>query len=287
MTGAVAVASKTVFAALVMCALLATTSGVATRIVPVPDSGASPAATLILLFLACLPSTAVLVWALLRSAWSGRKLAATLCLLHFGIAAFMSQNETLYFNAALDVPLAVVGSVLAASLVSAGLFAPFAVWLFGRSSSAPDGAPLGVTRHGRAWKVALLAALVYPALYFLFGYFVVWQLTEARLLYQGSPELLSFADHMAGLARDDPGIFPWQTLRGLLWVGLALPVMHMSRAGWLETAVLVGLLFSLLMSMQLWIPNPYMPQVVRLGHFVETSISNWLFGFATVWALRP
>lgn len=63
--------------------------------------------------------------------------------------------------------------------------------------------------------------------------------------------------------------------------------MQMSRAGWRETAVLVGLLFALLMNSQHLIPNPYMPPVVRLGHFVETSVSNWLLGFATVWALRP
>jgi hypothetical protein len=279
---------KVLFAAAVMCVLLATASGVATIFVPVPETSASQASALARVFLVCLVNTSVLVYALLRSAWSGWTLAAALFALHYGISAFMSQNETLYFNASLDVPLGVVWSYLAASAFTAVLFAPFAVWLFGRMQPGDaGGAVLGLTRTGIAWKAGVIACLLYPALYFLFGYFVLWQIPEARLLYQDSEDLLSFPQHMASVARDDPWIFPWQALRGLLWAALAALVMKMSRAGWAETAVLVGLLFALLMNTQHWIPNPYMSPPVQWGHFVETSISNFLLGFACVWLLRP
>jgi hypothetical protein len=199
----------------------------------------------------------------------------------------MSQNETLYFNAALEVPMSVVWSYLAASGFTAALFAPFAVWLFGRWEPGGSGALLGLTRRGVGWKLAVIACLLYPALYILFGYFVLWQLPEARLLYQGSEAIVPFGEHMAGVVRDDPWLLPWQALRGLCWAGLAALVMKMSRAGWQETGVLVGLLFALLMNTQHWIPNPFMPPDVRFAHFVETAVSNFLLGFGCVWILRP
>lgn len=271
-----------------MCLLLGVSSGVAASLVPPPETGASDASTLAKLFIVCLVNTSVLVYALLRSTWSGWKLAGALFVLQFGIGAFMSQNETLYFNASLDVPLGIVWSYLAASTFTAAIFAPFAVWLLGRMQCDEAGElALGVTRDGFAWKALVIACLVYPALYFLFGYFVLWQVPEARILYQGSADLVPFSEHMAGVARDDPWLVPWQWLRGLFWLALAALVMRMSRAGWAETGVLVGLLFALLMNTQHLLPNPYMPPPVQWGHFVETAISNFILGFTCVWILRP
>ena len=281
------IAWRTLAATVVMTVLLSVASGVGTAFVSVPDAGASDAEMLAAVFGSCFAVTAVLVYALLRSTAHGWRLATVLAFVHFGVGAFMSQNETLYFNAALEVPRGVVVSYLAASLFTAALFAPFAVWLFGRWPAREEPEPLGVTRSGLPWKTAVVAAGIYPALYFLFGYFVLWQLPEARMLYQGSEAIVPFGEHVAGVLRDDPWLIPWQMLRGLFWVGLAVVVMRVSRVGWLETGVIVGLLFAFLMNSQHLIPNPYIPGPVRLAHFVETAVSNALLGFSTVWVLRP
>ena len=60
-----------------------------------------------------------------------------------------------------------------------------------------------------------------------------------------------------------------------------------ARAGWAETGVIEGLPFALLTNAQHLIPNPCMPPVVQFAHFVETVVSNFIPGFATVWILRP
>lgn len=279
---------KLAAAALVMTVSLAIGSAMATRFVSVPDTGTGDASLLARLLLVCLLNSAVLVYVLTHSVGRPWQLVGLLFLEHFGVGALMSQSETLYFDAALDVPLGVVGSYLAASLFSAATFAPFAVWLFGHTGgggSRPQ--TLGVTRSHPLRKAGAIACVVYPLLYLVFGYFVLWQLPEARQLYQGSTRLVPFAEHIAGVLASDPWLLPWQCLRGALWVTLAIPVLRMSRVGWVETGVILGLLFALLMNTQLLIPNPYLPPSVRLAHFVETSLSNFLLGFATVWILRP
>jgi len=59
----------------------------------------------------------------------------------------------------------------------------------------------------------------------------------------------------------------------------------MLKGGWLEAAITIALLFSVLMNAQLLLPNPYMPATVRMSHFVETASSNFIFGMLIGWLL--
>jgi hypothetical protein len=52
----------------------------------------------------------------------------------------------------------------------------------------------------------------------------------------------------------------------------------MLKGDWRETALAVGVTFSVLMNALLLLPNPYMPEPVRMAHLVETALSNFLFG---------
>jgi len=52
-----------------------------------------------------------------------------------------------------------------------------------------------------------------------------------------------------------------------------------------ETALMLGLLFGVVMNAQLLIPNPYMPEAVRMAHLVETASSNFIFGLLVGWLL--
>ncbi|OLD49726.1 MAG: hypothetical protein AUI63_02160 [Gemmatimonadetes bacterium 13_1_40CM_2_60_3] len=52
-----------------------------------------------------------------------------------------------------------------------------------------------------------------------------------------------------------------------------------------ETVLAIGLLFSVVMNAQLLLPNPYMPEPVRMAHLVETASSNLIFGVFVGWLL--
>jgi hypothetical protein len=52
-----------------------------------------------------------------------------------------------------------------------------------------------------------------------------------------------------------------------------------------ETVLAIGLLFAVVMNAQLLLPNPYMPEPVRMAHMVETGSSNFIFGAFIGWLL--
>ncbi len=71
----------------------------------------------------------------------------------------------------------------------------------------------------------------------------------------------------------------------MFWVALALPVIRMMKGQWPETALAIGLLFSVVMNAQLLLPNPYMPEPIRMAHLVETASSNLILGVLVGWLL--
>jgi hypothetical protein len=127
-----------------------------------------------------------------------------------------------------------------------------------------------------AWKLGLIA-LAYLILYFTFGYFIAWRNPAVLECYGGVDEGGFFA-HMGTVLRDTPWLIPFQVLRAVLWTALALPVVLMMKGQWQETALAIGLLFAVVMNAQLLLPNPYMPEAVRMAHLVETASSNFVFG---------
>ena len=259
---------------------------VAGTLVKLPGSGdpgaqAGDAATR--LVAVCFLTTAVLTYLILRSRWAGWKLAVTMFLVYYGVATFMGQIESAVFITRLP-PGALPRLFLMGALVAAP-FAALAVLILGkRKASTADTGPntrLHMSAREWAWRLAVIA-VVYVILYFTFGYFVAWRQPEVRAYYNGV-DTGSFAAHMGMVARDTPWLIPFQVLRALLWTVLALPVVRMMKGGRLETALAVGLLFAVVMNAQLLLPNPYMPDAVRMAHLLETASSNFLFGAFVGW----
>ena len=242
-----------------------------------------------LMLATCFCNTAVLCYAIFRSCFRKWKLVLTVFLLYFGINTFLSQIETIYFNASLNIPATEIISFFLIGLITAVVFSPLAVLILGKfkKAASPAHAPQvhAKSKGDLIIRIAVIAVVVYPVLYFSFGYFVLWQFSEARVFYSGTAQKLPFFTHMASLLKGDPWIYPWQVLRGLIWAGIALPVIRMSTAKWTETGVLVGLLFAILMNAVHILPNPYMPQVIRMAHLLETATSNFILGFVTVYLL--
>jgi uncharacterized membrane protein len=232
-------------------------------------------------------NTAVLTYPIVRSRWSGWRLVAVVFVVLFGISYFMTQIETAVFVT--NLPSSEIGAILLIGATVTLIFSPLAVLILGkmRRSTAEEGPNLRLVMPWTewVWKLAVIA-VAYLILYSTFGYFVAWQSAALREFYSGSTELLGFFEQWGNTILGNPGLVPFQILRALLWVVLALPVIRMMKGRWWEAALAVALLFAVLMNAQLLLPNPYMPQTVRMWHLVETASSNFILGWLIVWLLN-
>jgi hypothetical protein len=129
------------------------------------------------------------------------------------------------------------------------------------------------------FKLSIIAVIFF-VIYNLFGYFIAWQFEETRLFYTGSTELKSFIDVVIISNLFDFYFVGVHLLRGFLFA-LAGFVLHKTiSANRLTKVVLMGLFFSGF-GFQLIMPNPFFPELVRVSHFIETSLAMLLFGSIT------
>lgn len=237
-------------------------------------------ATLGALLVVSLLNTLVLAHVVRRSQAAGWKLTGAVFLLFYGTMTFMAQIETLAFPPVADrLPPGLVWGLFAMGVLIAGPMAIVAVKLLGQGSPAGENSASPFS-GGWAWKLPLIA-LLYASLYFSFGYYVAWR-TPAVAAYYGGSDPGSFFLQLASVARETPWLPYFQLLRGLMWVGLALPAIRLMRAPVWEIALAMGFAFAIFMNAQHLFPNPYMPDAVRVAHAIETSSSNFLFGILMV-----
>jgi len=225
-------------------------------------------------------NTLLIIAVIVTSRYSGWRLMAALAVSYYGVATFMTQNETWYFLAGITVDEALILPLFLMGLPVALFFIPLAVFVLGKGRSAEPVSilPGPVAIKEWAWRLAVIA-LIYLVIYWLAGYFIAWQNPELRAFYGSPGEAVPFFEHTLATLRDDTGLFPFQILRGLLFSGFALPVIFGSKLGKWATAVLTGLFLSLPISVVQIIENPLIPQAsVRFSHMIETLISTFIFG---------
>jgi hypothetical protein len=252
----------------------------------VEPTGVADASLLPLLIVSFL-NTTVLAYPIVRSRWSGWRLMAVVFVVLYGITTFMTQIESVVFLT--SIPASEIPVLFLMGAIIALIFSPLAVLILGRMrrDAAEEGPNLRLVMPWTewVWKLAVIA-VAYLILYTTFGYFVAWQNPALRQFYSGSTELVGFFAQWRNALLATPLLAPFQILRSLLWVGLALPVIRMMKGPWWEAGLAVALLFAVLMNAQLLVPNPYMPQTVRMSHMVETASSNFIFGWLVVWLLN-
>lgn len=248
---------------------------------PAPEQANGAVAVFVV---SCL-NTAVLAYVILRSRWAGWKLVGAVFVVLFGTTTIMSQIETAYFVT--HLPPGMLQRIFLSGAIIAAIFSPLAVLVLGKSKSlepdSPDTSRLSMPVGEWVWKESLIVA-VYLIIYFTFGYFIAWKNDTVRAYYGGS-DPGSFLAQMRNVLRDTPWLLPLQAIRAMLWTALAVIVIQMLKGGWWQAALAVALLFSVVMNSQLLIPNPFMPQEVRMVHLLETASSNFLFGCLLVWVL--
>jgi hypothetical protein len=240
---------------------------------------ADPAASTAALLAVCFLDTLALSYPILRSRWAGWPLVVSLALLFFGVMSFLSQIETVVFLEQLvsRVSPDLVPRVLVQGAVVAALFSPLAVLVHGRMRGAKEppqpNSRLVMPWSEWAWKL-LTVAVAYLLIYLSFGLFVATPLGGA-----------AFQQYYAGLQMPW-WMLPFQMGRAMIWTVLALPVIRMMKGSTWEAGLAVALLYSLLMGDLLLLPNPVMPDPVRIAHLVELLTSNFLFGWVVVWLLH-
>lgn len=259
-------------------------AAVAAMLLP-PAPGVQPASDPVTAACALLVMTAansvVIAYVVRRSRWSGWTLAAALWLVLYGVTTVMPQIESAYFVTRL--PAGMLPRLFLAGAIVTALISPIAVRLLGRwRQGVIDVESPRLSLTAREWVVRLaIVVIAYLLLYFGFGYYVAWQSAAVRAYY-GGVDPGSFVMQLRSVVRDTPLLVPLQVLRALLWVAIAIPVIRMTTGPWWQAALCVALLFAVVMCSQLLLPNPYMPQDVRLTHLVETASSNFIFGWVLV-----
>ncbi len=238
--------------------------------------------TLLAILVVSILNTLVVTHVVLRSCAVGWKLSGAVFLLLYGAMTFMAQIETLAFPAVANrLPTGMVWGLFLMGLLIAAPVSVLTVRLLGKWNpeglESPNPLLAGV---GWGWKLPLIAVL-YAVLYFSFGYYVAWR-TPAVASYYGGSDPGSFLLQLRNVMRDTPWLPFFQLLRGMLWLGLALPVIRMMKAPVWEVGLAIGLGFAVLMNSQHLLPNPFMPDAVRYAHLLETASSNLLFGFLMV-----
>lgn len=237
----------------------------------------------LLLLLICGMNTWVVLYFIYNSQCKGWKLAGIIFLVTFGVQYFMSQIETLWFNDSLSLPLNGIWAIVSGGAIMNLLFSVTATWLTGNFKLLKETVGRQVKGNLKlmAKRIIFLSIVIWPLIYFLAGYLVAWQFAEVRLLYSGTTQMAPFLSIMEGNVVS--GLYFFQMLRGVLWILIALPVVAVTRGSLIHKGVILGLLFAFLGSSQLLLPNPFMSDMVRTAHLIETASSNFLWGFIIAW----
>lgn len=255
-----------------------------------PVSPEETSESMLALLSVSLLNSLVLSYLILRSHRYGVTLVATVFLVHFGVETFMSQIETLFFNASVQMSPDVLARVIALGFLRALIFAPLAVLVWGKLRGKPgQGQPHAVSLPTAEWvkRLALLAVL-YVVVYFIFGYFVAWQSPAVREYYTGTTDLLPFHVHLLNTITGDPVLPLFQIFRGVLWAVLALSIVWMTESRSWQIGVVVAFSLAILLAAGLIFPNPYMPVQVRQAHFLELASSMFVYGIIAGWVwTRP
>ncbi|NLJ85692.1 MAG: hypothetical protein GX322_04575 [Firmicutes bacterium] len=223
-------------------------------------------------FIACLLHAGILSHLIVRSSWHGWRLIAAIFVIYYGIMTFLSQIETVVFLEHLtdivraeDLP-----ALFAQGAIVAGVFSLVAVLAHGKfKKQTTPSRPVSTLQltYGEWIKRLGLIAVIYVVLYLGFGALVFRPLVGAAFSeYYGDLELPAW-------------ILLLQAARALVWVALALPIMRMFQGRAWEVNLAIALSYSILMGALLLIPTDIMPTAIRWGHFVEVSLSNFIFGW--------
>jgi len=220
-----------------------------------------------------------------HSGWRASRLIPALIISLFFVYSFMAQIETFFFRSAFGILTATdIFLIMVANGVSILAGVPLAVKLFGKGrreevEKYPNNLP--VLSFSKLIIKLVLIGISYMIIYFVFGYYVAWQVKDLRIFYSGNPADNGFVSVLANNFHEMPVIYPFQFVRGVLFGLFVLPLVLMfkHRPGVL---LITLILVFLSLGISLIIPNFLFPDTVRWAHFAEMTSSMFVFAII-VW----
>jgi len=238
----------------------------------------------LMLLIICLLNSATILYFIYNARIKGWKLMGAIFIILFGLQYFLSQIETFWFNDALKMSTKLIWTVVIGGAIGNLLFAMSATWISGGFKKEQEiQLQLNGDQSAFIRTISILSIVIWPVVYFMAGYLIAWQFSDVRQYYTGTPEMESFYEIMKG--NFTSGLYFFQIFRGLIWIGIGYLVLVSIQGTTFHKAIILGLLFSVISSSQLLLPNPIMPDMVRIPHLIETSTSNFLWGFIVAWSL--
>jgi hypothetical protein len=250
-------------------------------------SSEEAAASGVMLLVVSFIDTLILTYFILRSRLRGLRLMIIVALVFYGVKTFTSSIEAWWFMD--NLTPADISGLFLMTIPMAVLFPLVAVLILGKAKKAGkvDDSPntrLEMPIRQLVWKVVFLSVIVYPVLFWTFGYYVAYSNPELVAFY-GDTHPGSFIAQMSKLWANDPFVFVFEMFRGALWVALAAPVIRFTKGRIWEAGLLVALLFTLVQNGVHLIPGG-MPPSIRASHFIETASSNLIFAVILTWLLH-
>jgi len=227
----------------------------------------------------------ILLWVARRSSLKGFALAGQLFLVSFLTQSFQTQIETGYFLSAFPLLNGnyEVYRLMLRGAIACAVFVLMVTLFVGGFSRKPREAATFTVHADQFLKAGAWLAIVYVALYMLFGYFVAWQSQTLRVFYGGPAELNSLLNQWSTALMNRPELPVFQYFRGFLWIVCLIPLFKGFTGRRVELVILSALVLGLLPTTGLAFPNPLMSAEVSLYHFWEVSISTGLFGAFGAW----
>jgi len=227
----------------------------------------------------------ILLWVARRSSLKGFALAGQLFLVSFLTQSFQTQIETGYFLSAFPLLNGnyEVYRLMLRGAIACAVFVLMVTLFVGGFSRKPREAATFTVHADQFLKAGAWLAIVYVALYMLFGYFVAWQSQNLRVFYGGPAELNSLLNQWSTALMNRPELPVFQYFRGFLWIVCLIPLFKGFTGRRVELVILSALVLGLLPTTGLAFPNPLMSAEVSLYHFWEVSISTGLFGALCAW----
>ena len=208
-----------------------------------------------------------------NSNWRGMKRIAGISLAVFMICSFLTQLDTLFFGNAFPILTKIdILSIMFAALPPIVVATMLGVKFFGNNNACEKVEQIPVLKFVPRLTII---GLIYSFVYYLFGYFVLWQFEEARIFYSGVSENAGF---FGQLMNNDPILYPFSFVRGVMFASFLLPLFYMLQEQGRKKFIISACLTYLTTAILLIIPNPLFPDVVRWAHFIEMTSSMLLFG---------
>ncbi|WP_157482934.1 hypothetical protein [Geofilum rubicundum] len=199
-----------------------------------------------------------------------------LLLAHFIMYPLMGLLESLFWGDAFKgVDVSEFIGIFLRFVITFSLFSGFLA-IIGKKRTSSIHFFKQAANYKQAGIKILLIGLAYFVIYNLFGYFIAWQFEATRQFYTGSIENIGFFQSMWQNI-SNPVFVIVHTFRGMLF-GVAGYLFHnILKCSRSRKIIILALIFGGF-GFQIVLPNPLLPEMVRISHFIETTSSMLLFG---------